>query len=288
MQNTIYPILFSVLSATSYGIESVATKKFSHVNSSYIVFFRSITSLIFSLIFLYIFRNTISFTAEGLLYTVIISVFFYLGLYLYTKSLARGSAGIMMSINSSKLLIVVFASYLFFNHTFSLNNLLSAIVIVLGLLLVGVDSISKGKILTTEGLKEGIISVIFGGIAATLAKIPISMIGVYLYAVIIQILFLSYSFINLKRNYKPEVFKELVNNSKLNLFYIGLFAALGFFFFNQALYFGDPSLVNGIMAGQIIVASLLEYLIFNKRLTRYKYLGILFVFIGIFTLAYYW
>lgn len=181
--------------------------------------------------------------------------------------------------------LVVILSVLFLGERINFIQVISILVMILGLILSSLDfkTVKIGKLLSDRGIPLALISMVTWGIYYTFIKIPINNIGWFWPAYLSLLGFpLVLVFMKVK---KIEL--KFPTDKKYILFMLAnaLVATTALFAYNLAAAKGLTAIVAPIASSYPALFAVLAYFVFNDRLTKQQVVGVVITLLGIVLLS---
>ena len=247
-------------------------KKIIPNNINYhVIFYRTIFSLLFSIITIVVFNfipfknSEISSFLEADLYSWLITLsicfFSFYGLYYFTNALKNGRYSIVTPFVSSAAIFSFITSIIIYDESISIFSVVAFIILILGLLIHQVKNFKNFRF--SKEIYLAILSSFFWGVSFVLYPIPIEKFGILNFSIILEsCVFLSciYLLIIKEKKIKPVA----INRKEISFcFLIGLCVAGGNITANFSLQ-QMPIYIN------IIISVLFEAVILVLGLKLFK------------------
>ncbi|OGH34638.1 MAG: hypothetical protein A2958_01575 [Candidatus Levybacteria bacterium RIFCSPLOWO2_01_FULL_38_13] len=225
-------------------------------------------------------------TIELLLFIFIIGIIgLFFGTIVYYEALKLSSRALVGTIATSFPAVTVIISVIFLNERLTGSQLLSIIVIFIGLILASINfkELRNKKTFSDKGVMLAFVPMIAWGTWIALIKIPVQQIGWfwpnYLTFLLFPLLFL---FIKV-RKIKLEL--PTVNNAFIPLVISMVMVRAAEFSYNIGISKGLVSVVAPIAGANPILFIILAFIFFKDKITRQQILGIITTLIGIVLLS---
>jgi drug/metabolite transporter (DMT)-like permease len=281
-------ILFALISYLGWGIgdflSAFSTRKIGPY--SFAFWSNAIWFLIFIPFYPFFINDLSSFSWQTFLILSAVSILDIVGLLAFYEGLRIGPVSLVGTISSSFAALVVVFSIVFLKEAITIWQLMSILVIFLGLFFSTLDLkvLKTGRPVLTKGVALGLLAMFCWGIAYTFIKIPIKEIGWFWSNNFLAFYFpFIYLFMRIRKIklIRPDYNKALpfVIGSSL------LFAAGGTSF-NYAISRGLSSIVAPIAGSYPTLLVLLAFIFFKDKITKQQVLGIITTILGIVLLAF--
>ena len=225
-------------------------------------------------------------TIELLLFIFIIGIIgLFFGTIVYYEALKLSSRALVGTIATSFPAVTVIISVIFLNERLTGSQLLSIIVIFIGLILASINfkELRNKKTFSDKGVMLAFVPMIAWGTWIALIKIPVQQIGWfwpnYLTFLLFPLLFL---FIKV-RKIKLEL--PTVNNAFIPLVISMVMVRAAEFSYNIGISKGLVSVVAPIAGANPILFIILAFIFFKDKITTQQILGIITTLIGIVLLS---
>lgn len=133
-------ILFGIIAMIGFGLcNAIAQIPSKEIGSQRTIFFKNVfVSILLAILFLF-FQNEVSFDAKYIFIAFAISLLGYLALLLFYEALKIGKVSIIAPIANSSVIFTIIFSTIFFQESLSLIQLISIILIIIGIILTSLD-----------------------------------------------------------------------------------------------------------------------------------------------------
>jgi drug/metabolite transporter (DMT)-like permease len=201
------------------------------------------------------------------------------------EGMKRGNASLAGTIGGAFSSIVVILSVIFLGDRINTYQILSIVLILVGLFLSSVDRrmLKVNQLFSDKGVPYAIVAMVLWGIYYTFIRIPVRQIGWFWPAYFSWWGFpLVYVLMRVRKiELKPLKGKQVRIFSLLNA--VLLVAAL--FAYNQATAEGQTAVVAPIAGSYPVLFVILAYFVFKDRLSKQQIGGIIVTLIGIVLLS---
>lgn len=196
-----------------------------------------------------------------------------------------GNASLVGTIGAAFAALTVILSVIFLNDRLSFFQIVSIIIIFVGLILSSTElkSLSLKKIFADKGVPYGLVAMVLWGIYWTFIRIPVRKMGwfwpTYLGILGIPVILVYMRYRKIKVEKLP---------SKKIAFFSFLSALLlqgATFSYNFAIMTGKTAIVAPIAGSYPVLYVILSRFVFKDRLTKQQLLGILVTLLGIAALS---
>jgi len=174
-------IIFGIVSLLSWGIADLLAKVvIVKIGGLRALFIQQLVGFLIIGIYSFVFLTMPVITIQAMIILIITSIFATFGYIMFYKAMEHGNVSIISPIVSSWAAMTVVLSIIFFKETLTSLQGLAIIMIFCGIFLTSIvwgdfkKSIKKGF---STGVREAIISMICWGIAFTLLKIIVDLLG---------------------------------------------------------------------------------------------------------------
>jgi drug/metabolite transporter (DMT)-like permease len=282
-------ILFSLISFFGWAIGDFlsifATKKLG--SYSFAFWNNVIWFLIFIPFYPFFIKDLWHLSLLGFFIISVASILDLVGLVFFYEGLKTGPVSLVGTIGASFAALVVVFSLIFLKETITAIQIVSIIIIFIGLFLSTLDlqALKKGKLTLSKGIVFAFIAMICWGIGYTFIKIPIREIGWFWPNAFIGFMFpFFYLFIRFK---KIRIVSPNQNKVFILLIICSLLYSIGGTAFNYALSKGLSSIVAPISAAYPALLVLLVFIFLKDKITKQQIFGIITTILGIVFLALY-
>jgi uncharacterized membrane protein len=282
-------LLFAVISFLGWAIGDFLSVFPTRKLGAYsFAFWNNVIWFLFFLPFYPFFINDFSnLSWLGLFTLFVVSILDLVGLVFFYEGLQIGPVSLVGTIGASFAALVVVFSLIFLKETLTVVQLISIVVIFIGLFLSTLDLqvLKKGKLILGKGIIFAFIAMICWGIGYTFIKIPIREIGWFWPNAFIGFMFpFFYLFLRLK---KIQLVSPSHKNALPVLITCSLLYSIGGTAFNYALSKGLSSIVAPISGAYPTLLVLLAFIFLKDRITKQQILGIVTTIVGIIFLSFY-
>lgn len=279
-------ILLGLLSMIGWGTaDFLATKASRRIGEVLTLFWMQTVGSSIALV--YFLLNSSSFNPAkipGSLFLLIVIGFLQLISYLfYYRGLKKGKASLVSPVSSCWVAITVILSVIFLNELLKTNQIVSIVLIILGILLISVNlkeilKIRKMSVLT--GTKEGIIAMLGWGFSMFLMVLAFENLGWFLPVLLFglfSLLFLSFYILINKQSLKLKPEPSLL----VLLLPIGFLDIGSFFSFSFGVQSQYASIVAPIAASSPLITILLAKIFLKERFTLNQTIGAFIIISGL-------
>ncbi|MBD3164846.1 EamA family transporter [Candidatus Woesearchaeota archaeon] len=279
-------IVFGLLSMLGYGLANSLVKiPAGRIGNEKTVFYRTLFSSAMLFIVMILFLELTSFVLTYIIIAFMIAALGYVPLASFYKSVETGKVGIVVPIANSSVMYTVLFSLLFYGESLSGLETLSIILIISGIILISLNlkSIKNSHIFSLKsGVPYALLTSLLWGAVFFLFKIPASVLGPFLTALIIESGIVIISAARLK--YSGKGFSA-DRRSLVYVFFIGIFASAGILFFNIGIAFSGVSIVAAVAFSNPLISTLAGRIFFRERLSFKEYSAIGMLIAGIVILS---
>lgn len=292
MDITLYAILISLVSAFGWGIGNALQKPIvKAISATNLIIYRGIIISVITGILLLLNIHTQNFDIKYIFIGVLITLLSYGGLFYLVKALEKGAIGVVLPINSSRIVITTLIATLFLNDNLNKTQMLCILVIFIGIVASTID-LHKFKnsdfMHISSGVPFALLSALSWGIGLALFSIPTKVLGVFLFTFLVEITNLiiaitqnvySRSKLDLKVFHNKDLlFKVLI---------MGLSTAIANISMILGYDTGKVSIVTAVSSTSPLISALIGIFVFKEILTKQKYLSGIVIIIGIIALGYF-
>lgn len=282
-------ILFAIIAFFGWGTGDIFTtlgsRKIGSFNASFYGYFFGL--ILSSLYIPFAISSLHAITLPMLLLTIFLSIVQLFAFLAYNEGLKIGNSSLVGTIAGAFTSIVVIFSLLFLGERLSTQQVLSIVVVFVGLLLSSIDlsSLRKSKTIINKGTVFALIAMIGWAVSFTFIKLPVKESGFFWPSYITTITgTLCFFIFGFKRIKKPKI---NLKSGFPAVFMSGLLLSIGSFAFNSAIDRGLSSIVAPISGAYPALFALLAYLIFKDPITKQQRIGMIVTLLGIILLAYF-
>lgn len=281
-------IVFALISYFGWAIGdifgTIASRKLGAYSTA---FWRLLLGFIlFSFYIPFALHDLTNLTLGLLIFMVCLGLFGIIGLVTLYEGLTVGNPALVGTIASSFAAISVLISVIFLNEKVSLNQIVSILVIFLGLILSVLDikTVSQNKVVFNKGIVFALVTMVIFGIYFALIKIPIEKVGwfwpIYVVLSTFPALFLYMKIKGIKINI-PASTKQWWLLGGL----VGSWAVADFGY-NLGLSHGLVAVVAPIASSSPTLFVVLAFLLFKESINKQQIIGILITLTGIVSLSF--
>lgn len=281
-------IIFAFISFLGWGTGDIfttfATRKIGSYNTSFYGYFFGLLLASFLIPFVNGWQN---FSFSMILFTIILSIIQILAFFAYNEGLKIGNSSLIGTIAGAFTSLVVILSLIFLNEHLTFLEIISIIVIFVGLFLssIHISDLRKRKSIMNRGVVLALLAMIGWAIYFTFIKIPIKEAGyfwpTYVTSIVGSLFFLLSG---PKRLKMPKIG---IRSGFPAVFMASALLTIGSFSFNFAISKGLSSIVAPIAGAYPALFALLAYFIFKDPIRNQQKLGMVVTLVGIVLLAYF-
>ena len=282
-------ILFAFISFIGWGVGDIFTtissrKLGSFSTSFYGYFFGLLISLFYIPFALSTWKN---FTLPMVLLTILLSIVQLFAFFAYNEGLKIGNSSLVGTIGGAFTSIVVILSLLFLGEKLSSLQIVSVIIIFIGLLFSSINfsDLKNKKLLLNKGTMFALFAMVGWSIYFTFIKLPVQQVGFFWPSFITSFVgTVSFPLFGMKR---IKMYKPNIQSGFIAAFLCGVLLTIGSFSFNLAIGEGLSSIVAPIAGAYPALFALLAYFIFRDPISKQQKLGMAGTLFGIILLAYF-
>jgi drug/metabolite transporter (DMT)-like permease len=224
-------------------------------------------------------------TIEMFLFNIFLGVIGIIGLVSFNEGLKGGNAALVGTIAASYVMLVVIFSIIFLKEAITQSQIISILVIFIGLILSTLDlkQLKKSKVILNRSILLALIAMIVWGFYFTFIKIPVKQIGWFWPNYITVALFpLIFIFAKLR---KVKLHSPKYKGAFWFAFVSALLIGIAEYSFIFGINTGLTTIVAPIAGAYPILFVILAFLVFKDPITRQQKFGILITLIGIVLLS---
>lgn len=280
-------IFFALVSYFGWAIGDIfntfVTRKIGAYSTS---FWFSLGLLLISVFYApFVLSDLKNLTALILIFNLLLGILLTIASLCFNKALQIANPSLVGTIGASFAALVVIFSILFFGEVVSSNQVLSMIIIFIGIILSSLDlnSLKERKNIINRGVLLALIAMFLWGIYFTFIKIPIKEIGWFWPSVIST--FSTTTLLSLLKLKKGIKLNKPVGKTLVYLLLTIITVKSAELAFNYAISRNLTSLVAPIAGSYPTLFVVLAFLIFKDPITRQQIAGIITTLIGIILLS---
>lgn len=279
-------VILGIIAMFGFGLNNALSKiPTKNLGAIKAIFYRQLFVLCFLLPCILLFSITL--TAKHLIIAFALSIVGYIAIVAFFKAIEVGKMGIIAPVANSSVIYTVIFSLLFFDEVVGPKEAMAISCIIAGIILISINfsDLKRSHLFDMgSGILLALITSIGWGLLFAFMKIPVTMLGPILTAVIIEGSIAIYTGLQLKVNHRSlEINKKML----LYLVLVGLFGAVGLVFFNLGIKFSDVSLVAAITFSNPLVSTLYARFVYKEELTIQQWIAAIAIVVGIATLSYF-
>jgi uncharacterized membrane protein len=279
-------ILFAIAAMTLWGFEEYFLKKaINGLGTITTLLINTVAGLIITIAVLFIFfeANVTLLYGLDLLFVLIAAIIAMTSYIFFYRALEKQKLSLIASLDESWIIIAIFIGVFILGETLKLFQVLSIIVVLLGVFFISADFAKLKDIKFMPGSGSEALSILFVGLGVPLDKIIISRIGevnaiFYLSILILPMIFIARWIL------KNDFVKPTPKLLRIGI-YSGIVDSVAFIFFILALMSASVSIVSPIIASSVVVSLILARLYLGERMKPKEIFGSLLVLVGVFMLS---
>lgn len=281
-------IMFALIAFIGWGVGDIfggiVSRKIGGYSSA---FWTYVFSLIIATFYIPFAGNPFQhLTLQSALVLLILTTIGMVPLISLYEGIKVGNASLVGTITASFAALVVVFSIIFLGDEINLNQLISIIIIFIGLILSSLDlkTFNLRQLSTDRGVPYALISMIIWAIYFTFIRIPIREIGWFWPSYIaywgfpLVLIFMRLKKIELKFPKEKKLFISSILGS--------LLLSVGGFSFNIAVERGQTAVVAPISGAYPVLFASIAYFVFKDRLNKQQLVGISMTLLGIVLLSF--
>jgi len=272
-------MIYALLSALFFGSSDAFWKPIiSKYSYNSIVLSRTIFSSLFLLVFVLLSGNlNIADISDYLLVLFLGSVSAF-GFLFLIKAFELGSTCIVISLNSTTLIISQITAFMFFDELVNWKNYS----IVFAFIMLAILLLNNLEFKLNTGIKYALASSLLFGIAHPLLAISVHAVGNYQTAALQEITLLSWIVVYIKKTKSTEKVKFLINREVLVLATLST-VALSLLFYAYSVI--EVYKVHLISSFYPIPALLIAFFIYKEKISIYQFFGIVLSILSTYLIA---
>ncbi|MGM5484894.1 MAG: EamA family transporter [Nanobdellota archaeon] len=268
---------FGLLSMLGFGISDAIVRVPSNsIGTRKTIYFRNLMVSLFLLIALFFMES--SFSWGYVLFTLSISLLGYIALASFYRGMKTGKVGVVSPIANSSFVFTVLFSVIFFKENLGINQVISIIGIVIGVILLSVNfrELKESDFLkTSSGVPFALLTCFLWGLLFFLFKIPVNVIGPALTAFVLEFGVMVFS--GLHSGFSVKVDRK-------NFKYLMIMALLGtvaILSFNIGITMEDVSIVAAVTSSSPLVTAIYGNLVYKEKMTGKEIIAVLLIITGL-------
>lgn len=291
MTTQLLAVFYSLGTLIGWGLENGLSKKYSRsLGPSRLLVYRNLVTATITTTALALFWKQSHFDLQYILLGFFLAIVGYIGYYFFLKGLETGDLGLVSPISSSRILIATLVGITFLKDTIKPTQILFVIIIFFGVVLSSVDfkDIKKSSLFNIKsGIPYALLNALIWGIVFPFYSIPSAILGAFVFAFILETTGLASSLVQTKAINKPiSLTKEEFKGNAFGLFLVGLSGGLGTIFVTLGYSTGHIGIVSAISGAVPLVAVTYGKIVYKESLSRFQYIAITLMVVGIVCLAY--
>jgi drug/metabolite transporter (DMT)-like permease len=279
-------ILFGLLAMLGYGFSNALTQTPARkLGATRTVFYRNIVTSSLLLIIVLVARGTHPVSWSGIALALLLSAIGYIPLWAFMRAARTGKLGVIVPVGDSALVVTVLLSVLLFGEILGGGRILAVSVIFAGILLISMNirDWRKSHLFDpASGVGYALIACVGWGIVFALWKYPVTLIGPFLTAFLIEFGGLVISATHLAAT---EGFGGADRNTLALVLLLGLGGTAGTLFYNLGISTAAVSVVIAFSSSKSWISALYGHFVHHERLRAQQYCGIAITIGGLVLLA---
>jgi drug/metabolite transporter (DMT)-like permease len=282
-------VIFALVAFFGWGVgdvfNAIATRKIGSFNASFYGYFAGLIFATFYIPFAIGSLKEVTFSV--IILTSVLTICELIGFFFYNEGLKTGTAPLIGTIGGSFTALVVILSFVFLGERLIIAQVISVIVIFIGLFfsVIHVSDLKKSKAVFNRGTIYALIAMTGWAIYFTFIKIPVKEAGFFWPSYVTNIVGSAVFFITGFRRIKLPKIK--LQSGFPAVIASGILLTVGGFGFNIGVGQGLSSVVAPIAGAYPALFALLSCLIFKDPITRQQKYGMVVTLVGIILLAYF-
>lgn len=280
-------IIFALISFLGWGIGDIFLSLTSKKIGPYsLTLYEYIFSLLVSSALIPFFLSDFSkLTFPIFALTILLGGIYLISLLFYYEGLKIGPVSLVGTISSSFAALVVVLSIIFLGEKVRMEQLVSIIIIFVGLILstLDINEVRNKKFVFTKGIVFALIAMFLWGIYFTFIKIPVHQVGWFVPGYISLFVFpLLFIFAKKQKiKFKSPTFKGVL----ATLLIAVIFVRIADYGFNFAVGNGLTAIVAPIAGSYPTLFVVLAFLVFKESIKKQQIIGITTTLVGIVLLS---
>lgn len=281
-------VVFGLAAMAGFGLHTAISQgPVRSVGSVRTIFFRNIfTSAILLLgVLFYKEHAMLSFKYAGI--ALAISFAGYIPLVTFYRALDAGKVGVVTPIANSSVIFTVMFSMLFFGESLSGVQMISVLLIVLGIALISVDfrDFSNSSLFSMRsGVPYALVTSVLWGLVFFLFKIPVDVLGPILTAFLTEAGIMIFAAMNM--GISRIRFSVPGRRDMRQIFAASFFGALGALFYNYGITAAEVSIVAALTFANPLVSTAYAKIVYKEKLSALQYGAIVLMIAGIIMISY--
>jgi len=275
-------ILYGIIAMFGLGLNAALAKfPVMKIGGVKTIFFRNaLTSLLLFLMFLPFIGMT-NFSPAYILIAFAIALVGYIPLATFYKAMKVGKMGVVSPVANSSIVFTVLFATVFFGEVLSFAQMSSILLIVAGIVLISLNfrelkNSSLFKI--SSGIPYALISCLLWGVVFFLLKIPVTVLGPFLTALMLELGSFILAGVNLAIS--RAHFKLPGKQVMIHIFLVALFGSIGSLFYSMGIASAGVSIVAALAFSNPWIAALYGKIVYRDSLRPLQYIGILLALTG--------
>ena len=195
---------------------------------------------------------------------ILIALFGYLPLYFFLRAVSSGVVGVVSGIANAKVLVTIVLGQLFLGDTLTGRQWALTLILVVALVGLAWQPLSPTSKRLVDGAGDALIACLLWGIVYFVVAFPVSKLGPFYFAFILELGVLCAAIVHLKSSATPPL--PLPHSAWPALALCVITAVIGTVSYNIAISRAPISIVAAISFSSPVVATLIARVAFGERL----------------------
>lgn len=278
-------IILAFLSSFFAGITSILAKcGIKNTDSTVATAIRTIVVLLSSILMTSIvgsFSQITLISRKSLLFLILSGLATGASWLCYYKALQQGDVNKVVPIDKSSTILTMVLAFIFLGEKISLLSFLAIVLIAIGtFMMIEKKNDRNDDIKSKSWLIYAILSAIFASLTTILAKVGIENVESNLATTIRTFVVLIMSWLMVFVTKKGNLLKSLDKKELLFICISGISTGASWLCYYKALQDGRASIVVPIDKLSIIVSIVFSYFVFNEKLSKRSFLGLVAIIVG--------
>jgi uncharacterized membrane protein len=282
-------ILFGFLTMLGFGLSNSFSRiPARNLQTDKYMFFEGAIKIFLYVIIMIIFSQNFLFKLTDYIFPLLAGIFGYLGFFFFIKGISKENIGVVVPISQSYPIILVFVGVFIFNEILKLEQILSIIISIFGIILISLNSgIFKKKgldLFKKSGIYFAFLAALSWSFQATFLKMCI--IGFFLTAFISEIVIFFIA--TLKLIYKKQFKSMKLPKKKISVFIFlsGITQVIGFICLVKGILI-NLSITSIFASASPVISVLYGKFIYKEKIGFKNNFAVILIITGILLLSYF-